>query len=119
MLQILKHPVSNIKFNYTSTDEIEKNVMTLLKTRHSHRHIEIYFKILKLSAPFVSSSLTYICNKSLSSGIIPTRLKFSIAKPVFKNGDIFAISNFRPVFINVFLQSFWKGYIGKSLSTYK
>jgi hypothetical protein len=25
MLQILKHPFSNIKFNYTSTDEIEKN----------------------------------------------------------------------------------------------
>jgi hypothetical protein len=53
-----------------------------------------------LSAHFISSPLTYIyifiCNKSLSSGIFPTRLKFSVVKPSFKNGDKLNISNCRP-----------------------
>ena len=52
---------------------------------------------MKLSAPSVSSPLTYVYNESLSSDIFPARLKFSIAKPVFKNGDRFDVSNFMPV----------------------
>jgi Notch-like protein len=78
---------------------LKKKIMKSLKTRHSHGYVEICVKILKLSALFVSSPLTYVCNKCLSSGIFPTRLKFSIAKPVFKNGDKFDISNFRPVYL--------------------
>jgi hypothetical protein len=50
-----------------------------------------------LSAPFISSPLTYICNKSLSSGIFPPKLKFSAVKPAYKNGDKFNISDHRPV----------------------
>ena len=33
----------------------------------------------------------------LSSGIFPTRLKFSEVKPIFKRGDKNDISNYRPV----------------------
>ena len=49
-----------------------------------------------MSAPFFISPLTYICNKSLSSVIFPARLKFSVVKPVFKNGDKLNSSNYRP-----------------------
>jgi hypothetical protein len=57
-----------IKFNHTSTKEIE-NIIKSLKPKNSHGYDEISFKILKISSLFVSSSLTYVCNKSLSSGI--------------------------------------------------
>jgi hypothetical protein len=40
-----------------------------------------------------------ICNKSLSSGIYPTRLKLSVEKPAFKNADKLNISNYRPISI--------------------
>jgi hypothetical protein len=33
----------------------------------------------------------------LSSGIFPTRLKFSEVKPIFKRGDKNDTSNYRPV----------------------
>jgi fructose-1,6-bisphosphatase/inositol monophosphatase family enzyme len=33
----------------------------------------------------------------LPSGIFPTRLKFSVVKPAFKNGDKVNISNYRPI----------------------
>jgi hypothetical protein len=53
--------------------------------------------ILKVSAPFISSPLTYIVNTSLSSGVYPARLKFAVVKHVFKSGDKCGISNYRPI----------------------
>jgi len=35
----------------------------------------------------MSSHLTHICNKSLSSGIFPDHLKYAVDKPLFKKGD--------------------------------
>jgi hypothetical protein len=55
-----------------------KKIIKSLKIKHSQGYDEISVKILKLTAPFISTSLTDICNESFSSGIIPTILKFSI-----------------------------------------
>jgi hypothetical protein len=53
-------------------------------------------KILKVSTPFIISPLTYMCNKSLSSGIFPSQLKFSEIKPLHKKGGRTDITIFRP-----------------------
>jgi hypothetical protein len=37
-----------------------------------------------VSTPFITSPLTYICDKSLLSGIFPSQLKFSEIKPLHK-----------------------------------
>jgi Notch-like protein len=62
-------------------------------------------KNLKLHAAFIISPLTYICNKSLSSGVFPKRLNYAIIKPVYKKGDKFLTANYRPISL---LQSFSK-----------
>jgi hypothetical protein len=54
-------------------------------------------KILKVSTPFITSPLTYMCNKSLLSCIFPSRLKFSEVKHLHKKGDKTDITNFRPI----------------------
>ena len=41
-------------------------------------------RILKASTPYVSSPLTYIFNKILSTGIFPDRLKFLEVKPLYR-----------------------------------
>jgi len=41
--------------------------------------------------------LTYICNKSLCSGVFPERLKFATIKPVYRKGDKLLATNDRPV----------------------
>jgi hypothetical protein len=64
-------PFPKIKFNHTSTKGIE-NIVKSLKPKNSHGYDEILVEILKISSPFISSPLTDICNKSLSSGIFPT-----------------------------------------------
>jgi hypothetical protein len=76
-------PFPKVKFNHSSTKEIG-NVIISLKPKNSHGYDDISVKILKTSSPFISSPLTYICNKSLSSGIFPTRLKYSEINPLFK-----------------------------------
>jgi hypothetical protein len=41
--------------------------------------------------------LNHICNKVLSSGIFPSRLKYAEVKPLFKKGDKKDMSNYRPI----------------------
>jgi hypothetical protein len=64
-----------ISWHNTTTHEIEK-IIKSLKTKDSIGYEEITTKILKLSAPYISSPLTYVCNKILSDGIYPDRLKY-------------------------------------------
>ena len=90
------HPFPNIQWFYTSTGEVG-TIMKSLKTKHSCGHHVLPVQILKLSAPFIISPLTYVCKKSLSLGVFPDRLKVSIIKTIFKNGDKLIISTYRPI----------------------
>jgi hypothetical protein len=62
-----------------------------------HGYDGISTKILKLSIPYISSSLTYICNLMISTGVFPTRLKFAEIKLLYKKGEMANISNYRPI----------------------
>jgi hypothetical protein len=84
--------------------EIE-NIIRSLKAKGFHGYDEITTKILKISAPFISTPLSYIFNKCMISGIFPTRLKYATMKPIFKNGDKKNVANYRPISI---LPSFLK-----------
>jgi hypothetical protein len=50
------------------------------------------------NAPYISSPLKYICNKSLRSGTFPTHLKYSIVKPLFKKGNRENMVNYRLIY---------------------
>ena len=86
----------SIKFQNTSTREIEK-IINSLRMKNSCGYDEISTKVLKLSAPYISSPLCYICNKSMLSGIFPARLKYATIKPLLKTGDKENIANYRPI----------------------
>ena len=66
-LRHCKQVYPRIKFRHTSTKEIEMIIKTL-KTTDAQGYDKICVKILKWSAPFISSPLAYICNKSLETG---------------------------------------------------
>jgi hypothetical protein len=80
----------------TTVKEIEQ-IIKSLKTKNSHGYNKILTKILKISSPFISSPLNYICNKILFWGVCPDRLKYAVIKPLHKNGDRCDVSNYRPV----------------------
>jgi len=78
-----KHCHFQINLNNTTTYEINKIINSLKNNKTLHGYDEISDKILKASAPFILSPLTYIFNKLLSSGTFPDRLKYSEIQPVF------------------------------------
>jgi len=45
----------------------------------------------------ISKPLSYICNKSIQTGVFPDCFRYESVKPLFKNGDRSSISNYRPV----------------------
>jgi hypothetical protein len=53
--------------------------------------------MLKVSMPYVTSPLTFICIESLAQGIFLDRLKFAVVKPIFKNCDKCELSNYSPI----------------------
>ena len=97
-------PFPTTNFKCVLSKEIE-DITQPLKIKNSHGCDEISTKIIKLSIYYISSPLTYVCNRMLPSGIFPTRLKFSEVKPTFKKRDKNDTSNYRPV---SFLTSFSK-----------
>jgi Notch-like protein len=101
--QAFKTPFPKINLNYTSTKETE-NIKSF-KSNNSNGYDEISVKILKISAPFISSPLTYICNRVLPTGVFPSWLKYSEIITLFKNCDRTNMTNYRPI---SFLSSFSK-----------
>jgi len=92
-----KQSFTNVAIKNTTTNEIGK-IIKELKSKKSCGCDEITTKILKVSNPFiVSSPLTYICNRMLSIGTFPDRLKFSEIKPICKKGDKTPITNNRQI----------------------
>jgi hypothetical protein len=81
---------------FTSYIGIEK-IIKSLRYSNATGYDEIPTKVLKVCTKTISSTLAYICNLSLASGIFPSCLKFSVVKPIFKKGNKTAMSNYRPI----------------------
>ena len=117
LLQLVSNPFPNIKFSNTSTQEIER-IINSLQSKSSHGYDEISTKT-KISAPFISSPLNYICNRSLSTGIFPTRLKYSVIKPLYKKGDKNNMANYRLIsLVTSFSKVFEKAIYVRLLTYY-
>jgi hypothetical protein len=85
-----------IKYRKISTQEIEK-IINSLNTKNSYGYDEISTRLLKISAPYISSPLNFICNKVLGTGFFPSCLKYSEIKALHKKGDENNIANYRPI----------------------
>jgi hypothetical protein len=79
----LLQPFQKIAFKPTDCNEIEE-IIKLVKPKLTSGCDEITAKLIKASAPYISSPLAYICNKSLSTGIYPSHLKYSEITLIYK-----------------------------------
>jgi len=96
LYQAFKEPFPTISIKIHPLLKLKK-IIESLKAKDSFGYDEISVKILKLSSPFISSPLNYICNKLLSPGIFPCRLKYAEVVPLLKKGDKEDTSNYRPI----------------------
>jgi hypothetical protein len=100
-----------------STKEIT-SIIKALKTKNSHGFDDNSIKLLKISATYVCSPITYICNKSILSGIFPDRMKFSIVKPIYKKGNKMNPTNYRPIPLLISFSRFFEKALYIKLTEY-
>jgi hypothetical protein len=91
-----RRPFTKMSWQYAFTYKIEK-IIKSLRIKNSCGYDEISNWIIKLSAPFIISPLTYICNAVLITGDFPNRLKYAIVKPILKKGSKQEIYNCWPI----------------------
>jgi hypothetical protein len=54
-------------------------------------------RLLKLAGPYISNSLAYICNLSLSRSDFPDDWKKAKVTPIYKSGNKSDVGNYRPI----------------------
>jgi hypothetical protein len=96
MEHAIKSKFPKICIKPVTTEEIERIIYSF-KTKDSCGYDQISLRVLKLSTPYMSLPLNYICNKIMQHGIFPERLKYSVINPLYKEGDKELISNHRPI----------------------
>jgi hypothetical protein len=67
-------------------NELLQDLLNLHKNKSTGTD-NIGLKILKVSAPFSVSPVTYIFNRIIDSGIYPNILKNAKVSPIFKSGE--------------------------------
>jgi hypothetical protein len=103
-------PFPSVHFKPVTEKEICE-INKSLNWRNSCGCDEVLSRIVKLSMPFISSPLIYICNRMLSMGTFPTHVSYMFKiltiLLIFKKGNKVEISAYRPIslstsFFNIF-----------------
>ena len=87
---------NSIYLNPTSPEEISKIILSL-KSSKSCGNDNISNVILKKINPAICTPISYIINKSLQSGTVPTSMKISKIIPIYKAKAKNMFSNYRPI----------------------
>ncbi|KAJ8707861.1 hypothetical protein PYW07_011538 [Mythimna separata] len=95
-LYLNSSPSSSFYANPTDNYEVDK-IISNLKDASAPGWDGIPNKILKLNKSHLIPPIVFLCNLSISSGIVPTSLKTANVCPIFKSGDKTAVSNYRPI----------------------
>ena len=110
-----QQPFPDIKLKHTTTGEIEK-IITELKHKNSCGYDKVTAKIIQASSPYIVSPLAHICNRMLSTGTFPDRLKYAEVKPIYKKGDKTQITNYRPISLLPVFSKIFEKVLYKRLS---
>ena len=99
-----KHPPKYyLKSSYTNsifmTPVIETEVSSIIKNLKNSAAgwNELYPKQMKTVARYNTKPFVYLCNISLTKGIIPQELKRANVIPLYKSGNQMSVNNYRPV----------------------
>lgn len=84
-------------FLYPSDETEVRNAILKLKKKSSFGWDEIPSSIVKLCVTGITKPLNYILNLTLETGVFPDALKTAVVIPVFKKGDTYDLTNYRPI----------------------
>ena len=98
----LNNPCSDV-LNFKPVEEADViKIIDNLSSKNSCGIDKITTKLLKTITQYITKSITFIINQSLSSGIFPEKLKIAKIVPIFKKYDPTLLDNYRPIFSKIF-----------------
>lgn len=97
--------------------DVERLFMKM-KNKKSTGPDGISAQILKLSLPYIVSSVTYIYNLCISQNIFPSKLKEAKVIPLPKSKDLSDMNNYRPISLLPVLSKPIERHVQKHLQSY-
>ena len=73
------------------------HIISSKKSTISSGYDGISAKILRLCGNQISKPPAFIVNKSITVGVFPEWLKYAVAIPLHKKGDVLNMANYRPI----------------------
>jgi len=89
----------------------ERCIICSMKAKDSSGYDGVSTQVLKMCNSLNGKPLSYICNKSIQTGVFPNLLKYANVKLLFKNGDRTSISNYRHFFTTGFFKDIREHYV--------
>ena len=75
-------------------------------------------RLLKLAAPHIADSLTFICNHSINNSTFPNKWKEAKVVPLHKNGPHEDVNNYRPISILPVMSKMLEKHVHDSLYSF-
>ena len=82
---------------YALQDQELEEVFNSLNSNKSPGFDDISLSVVKFCGSGIFNPLKHIFNPSLQTGIFPNGMKFARVSPVFKKGEGFCFTNYRPI----------------------
>lgn len=116
-----KDYVKPVNTSFCLQKTTETIVLKLLNKLQVHKATgldNISSRLIKVSAPIISDSLTVIINKSIETGIFPSQWKYAKVFPLFKANDRTDRLNYRPISVLPMLSKICERIVYDQLYTY-
>ena len=92
----IKPNLSSIFIKNVHESEIIE-IVNHFKNKRSTDHTDLDMMLVKEIINTIVKPFTYICNQSFITGIFPRNMKIAKVIPIFKSGDKYQFTNYRPI----------------------
>ena len=97
-----------------SRDKVFK-FLSNIDTSKATGYDQIGPRLLKIAAPLIADSITYICNLSIQNSCFPDKWKVGKVTPLHKSGSKDDVNNFRPISVLPILSKILEKHVHDSL----
>jgi Reverse transcriptase (RNA-dependent DNA polymerase) len=114
-------PCTISRFNMSSLPILETELMEALGNLQDKKTLDlncISMNLVKKTINCISRPILHIFNCSLTTGIVPAKMKIAKVVPIFKSGDSSDVNNYRPISLLCTFSKILEKIVSNRLTSY-